>query len=134
MPLIDNRFGGFPRLESFGRRRVTFSETLIEIASSGCHVVVATSDDRKNDPINANLRMLALKERVNDLVTLCTVPSAERMHSKALAGDDFVIAGSMNFTYRGVMLNEEQVQFHTDPAYVAATQREMYERFGGVLE
>jgi phosphatidylserine/phosphatidylglycerophosphate/cardiolipin synthase-like enzyme len=55
------------------------------------------------------------------------------LHDKALAADDFVIAGSMNFTFSGAMLNEEQVQLHTDPAYVAATQIDLHQRFGGVL-
>ena len=40
----------------------------------------------------------------------------------------------MNLTYSGALLNEEQIQLHTDSKYVADTQIDLYERFGGRLD
>jgi hypothetical protein len=61
------------------------------------------------------------------------VDQTDKLHTKALTGDDYVIAGSMNITYNGINLREEQVELHTEPSYVAQARMDAFERFGGVL-
>lgn len=133
LPLLDNRFGGFPGLDSFGRRMITLSEVLVTLADHSASIVVATRQDGINVPFLNRLAQLTLEHAVQARVAVVTVPPERRLHDKSLAGDDFAIAGSMNFTFSGALLNEEQVQLHTDEAYVANTQRDLFQRFGGVL-
>lgn len=133
LPLIDNRFGGFPALDRFGRRVVTLAEVLVSLADRSAMIVVATRQDVINAAFTARLARLADEHGVTSRMTVVTVSEEQRLHDKALAADDFVVAGSMNFTFAGALLNEEQVQLHTDEAYVAATQKDLYQRFGGTL-
>jgi hypothetical protein len=131
IPLLDNRFGSFPMLDPFGRRVITLAEVLATLARHKTTIVVALRDDSINIPFRERLKQL---EDIHAVQMSCIyVPREQRLHDKALAGDDFVIAGSMNFTYSGAILNEEQVQLHTDDAYVAKTQTDLFQRFGGVL-
>ena len=74
------------------------------------------------------------EHKVVDQFTVRREPTIERMHQKALTGDDFVISGSMNFTFSGVMLNKEHVQFQTDQVSVAAAQMDLQKQFGGRLK
>jgi phosphatidylserine/phosphatidylglycerophosphate/cardiolipin synthase-like enzyme len=53
------------------------------------------------------------------------------LHEKGLVGDDFYIAGSMNFTYRGVTLNQEMVTVFTAPDSVAMARLAFFDRYGG---
>lgn len=132
-PIIDNRFGGFPSLDRLGRRMITLAEVLVTLAAESATVVIATRQDAGNAAFRARLSRFAEDEGVADRVSVVIVADEQRLHEKALAGDDFVVSGSMNFTFAGALLNEEQVQLHSDEAYVAATQKDLYQRFGGVL-
>lgn len=134
IPLVDNRFGNFPQLDHLGRRMITLAELLMSVADRGTTIVVATRADPINAAFVSRLRQLAASEGVTEAVRIVETPAGQRFHDKSLAGDDYVIAGSMNFTYAGALLNEEQIQFHTDPKFVADTQIDLYERFGGQLE
>lgn len=133
IPIIDNRFGGFPSLDRYGRRRITLAEVLVTVAVGSATVVVATRQEAVNAAFVARLTRLAEDQGAADRVRVVSVPDQQRLHDKALAGDDFVVSGSMNFTFAGALLNEEQVQLHSDEAYVAATQKDLFQRFGGVL-
>ena len=132
--ILDNRLDDFTALESYAGRRVGFAEVLTELAVRGTRIVVATRDEPSNRFFRGDLERLAKDRRVQDSVTICVVPDRQALHDKALTGDDFVVAGSMNFTYNGLHMNEEQIQFHDDPGYVAETQRDLHQRFGGVLQ
>src|SRR5690242_1118757 len=43
----------------------------------------------------------------------------ENFHDKGLVGDDYELAGSMNFTRAGININTEHVILRTDPSFVA---------------
>jgi len=133
IPLLDNRFGGFPTLDEVGQRVLTLSEVLVALADRGSYVVVATRPDSSNQRFVSQLTLLATSAGLMDRMTITVVERDQRLHDKSLAGDNYVVAGSMNFTTSGTLLNEEQVQLHTDPAYVAQTQTDLYQRFGGDL-
>ena len=50
------------------------------------------------------------------------VDDAEQLHEKALTGSDFVIDGSMNFTFNGLYIRRERINFDTNPQVVAETR------------
>ena len=125
LPILDNRTGAYPLLDSVGMRFITLAEILVDLAGRGCNVIVATRDDPINEAFLARLGRLAENRNVLDMVRIEVVPQDRRLHDKALTGGDFSISGSMNFTFSGALLNEEQVELHVDEAYVAAAQRDL---------
>ena len=40
------------------------------------------------------------------------------VHNKGIVGDDFLLNGSMNLTYNGITINEENIALTNDPAQV----------------
>jgi phosphatidylserine/phosphatidylglycerophosphate/cardiolipin synthase-like enzyme len=98
------------------------------LAECGSTVVVAIRDDEKNAPFLA-----ALESRVTYRGTI-DVSTSNELHEKTLAGDDFVLTGSMNFTQAGLDWNEEQVTLDTDAETVAAARRDLQSRWGPRLD
>jgi hypothetical protein len=70
--------------------------------------------------------------RVGSLVST-SIDASSNLHTKALTGDDFALAGSMNITFNGIQVREELIDLRTDDAYVAQARMDAFDRFGGVL-
>lgn len=130
--VVDNSAATYPALTRYGRRRVRLAEVLISLAAEGTRVVIATTSDAHNDAFRRRIQRLMLDTRVSDQVTI-VVNGTQRLHTKALTSDDYALVGSMNITYNGIRLNEEQVELRTDPTYVAQARMDAFDRFGGVL-
>jgi hypothetical protein len=125
VPVFDNRGGSFSHVfPNSGERELRLSEVLLHIAEAGTSVVVATRDDPQNAAFLAAIAPEAAKGRD---ITVTTSPD---LHEKTLAGDDFVLSGSMNFTQAGLDWNEEQVTLDTDTETVAAARRDLRSRWG----
>jgi phosphatidylserine/phosphatidylglycerophosphate/cardiolipin synthase-like enzyme len=56
----------------------------------------------------------------------------EELHAKGLVGDSFALNGSMNFTFNGITVNEEELNYYTDPTAIAERKIILTERWGGV--
>ncbi|UBV16875.1 phospholipase D-like domain-containing protein DpdK [Mycolicibacterium fortuitum] len=130
--IIDNSAGGFDTLGRFGKRRVRLVEILVALASEGSHIVVGTTTDSHNARFRQRLQTLAEDLRVEDRITISIDPS-ENLHTKALTGDDYALAGSMNITFNGIQVREELIDLRTDDAFVAQARMDAFDRFGGVL-
>lgn len=130
--LLDNSAGTFDALTRFGRRRIRLAELLVALASAGTHVVVGTTADGHNTQFLERLRLLANDMRVGHMVTT-SIDVSNSLHTKALTGDDFALAGSMNITFNGIQVREELIDLRTDDAYVAQARMDAFDRFGGVL-
>lgn len=130
--LIDNSAGGFSALARFGKRQIRLTEILVALAGRGCHVVVGTTSDDHNTWFRQRLELLASDARVAHRVTI-VVDESEQLHTKAMTGDDYALAGSMNITYNGIQVREEYVDLRTDPEAVAQSRMDAHDRFGGVL-
>lgn len=130
--IIDNSAGGFDALGRFGKRRVRLVEILVALASGGSHIVVGTTTDSHNTRFRQRLQTLAEDLRVEDRFTISIDPS-EKLHTKALTGDDYALAGSMNITFNGIQVREELIDLRTDDAFVAQARMDAFDRFGGVL-
>lgn len=130
--LIDNSAGGFDGLTRFGRRQVRLAEVLSALASMGTHVVIGTTTDEHNTRFLERLRLLTQDLRVESRVTIA-IDTSDNLHTKALTGDDFALAGSMNITFNGIQIREEFVDLRMDPDFVAQARMDAFDRFGGVL-
>jgi hypothetical protein len=123
--VFDNRGGSFGHLfPEAGERELRLSEVLLRLAAAGTTIVVATRDDPKNNPF---LTAVSVGKRGSDDIR---VVKSNDLHEKTLAGNDFVLSGSMNFTQAGLDWNEEQVTLDTDAETVAAARRDLRDRWG----
>jgi hypothetical protein len=130
--LLDNTAGSFDALARFGKRRIRLAEILVALASAGTHLVVGTTTDEHNMRFLDRFKILAEDLRVEDKFTI-SIDSSDNLHTKALTGDDFALAGSMNITFNGIQVREEFIDLHTDEAFVAQARMDAFDRFGGVL-
>lgn len=110
--ILDNRAGDFSALQpSWGRREIGLLECLAAILAAGGALHVKTGDD---PPSRDLLDQLARTARDLDLSDRLSTRSAPLLHTKGLLTDRCAIRGSMNFTNKGVELNEEAVSYDTD--------------------
>jgi hypothetical protein len=130
--IVDNAAGTFPALTRFGRRPIRLAEVLVALADQSTQIVIATTSDTHNDTFLRRLRHLAQDLRVADAVTIHVDPTRE-LHTKALTGDDYALSGSMNITYNGIIVRDEQVELKTDSEYVARARMDAHGRYGGRL-
>jgi hypothetical protein len=130
--VLNNSAGTYSALTRFGRRPIRLVEVLVSLASAGACIVVATTPDTHNDMFLRRLKLLKTDLRVEDRVKV-VVDHTGKLHTKALTGDDYTVAGSMNITYTGIHLREEQVELRIEPTYVAQARMDTFDRFGGVL-
>jgi hypothetical protein len=130
--LIDNSAGSFDALTRFGKRKIHLGELLVALASHGTHVVVGTTTAEHNTRFLQRLQTQAADLRAQENVTV-SIDRSDNLHTKALTGDDFALAGSMNITFNGIQVREELVDLRTDEAFVAQARMDAYDRFGGVL-
>lgn len=129
--ILDNRTEEFNAIGDWGPRKVRFSEVLDGLLRLGVFVVVATTKAKSNAEFLRNLQRRAESSGRADSLQLFT--SDEELHEKALTTDNFLIFGSMNFTYNGIFIRGELIEFTTDPQRVNEARLENHDRFGGVL-
>src|SRR5205814_1867119 len=82
-----------------------------------CRVRVVTRPDPHNKRFVQRLRTLVELDTTAD--RLGVDDNREILHIKGLAGGNFVLKGSMNFTYNGVEVLEEAVELETALSRVA---------------
>ena len=130
--VLDNSASTYSSLSHFGRRPIRLTEVLVTLATAGAYVVVGTTSDSHNDMFLRRLASLTRDMMTEDRVKV-VVDQTDKLHTKALTGDDYAVVGSMNITYSGIRLREEQVELHTEPSYVAQARMDAFDRFGGIL-
>lgn len=133
--VIDNSAGTFPVLNGFGPRWIKFSEVLVALAELGTCVVVAVSAEgaKSTEHFLRRIRRL-FKERLVESQLVVHIDETKRLHEKAITSDDYLVDGSMNFTYNGVAVRSETLELHTDPNVVQQARMAAFDRFGGKLD
>ena len=132
VPLIDNRRGSFTALNStWGSAIIRLSAVLRMVLEQQTEVYLATGPDPRANAFVHRLREDAKRDGTTHLLEVRqTIPDPNVLdHQKAIAGDDWIVHGSMNLTYRGVELNGELVTVSTDPPHVAAVTTELMSLF-----
>ena len=105
--LLDNRSNNWSNLNpSWGARKVRFSELLIFAVESGCRLNLVTNNDHINDAFISRLKTAITEPE------LMSVIRSKKVHTKGFLTASLWLAGSMNFTYSGTHVNQEQVQLN----------------------
>jgi hypothetical protein len=133
LEVIDNRDGAFSALEpTWGARPIRLTEVLARLADQGTVIRVGmrpVSKERANADVARKLA--ALNERLDP--ERVQVTEREELHTKGLLGDDYFLAGSMNFTRSGVEVWDERVELQTSRIDVMQAMLEMHGSYPGVL-
>ncbi|MDC1390751.1 phospholipase D-like domain-containing protein DpdK [Gammaproteobacteria bacterium] len=130
--IIDNRTYSISVFQACGARFIRLTEVLIYLASQGTTVVIGTADEDSNAVFLSRLKM-AFVESGLDASLILDIDKSNKLHEKAIVGDDLSISGSMNITNNGVFIREELIEIHTDEENVAKARMDAFERFGGRL-
>jgi hypothetical protein len=111
--VLDNRAGTFAALlPDAGEREIRLAEILCRLSEAGAKVAIRTTSDPLNDAFLGALAQADPEGQVS-------VVTRQRLHEKMLAGEGYLVSGSMNFTVSGVERNDEQVALETDAEIVA---------------
>jgi len=126
--VIDDAAGAFASiLHGSGETSLTLSAAVVRVAEAGALVHVVTRPEVSQDFSNALRRHLS-RSSTGGRVRWKTVPT---LHTKGLAGDDYRVMGSMNFTFNGIELNDESIRFDRDANAVARVRLEFERQYGG---
>jgi phosphatidylserine/phosphatidylglycerophosphate/cardiolipin synthase-like enzyme len=120
---IDNSRGDFDTLFGDPVARVySLAQVLARLTQAGSHITVVTRPDDHNRTFVDRLERMADPARYRTLYH-------EDVHEKTMCGRAWMLTGSMNFTARGMTLNDEAVTYRTDAATAAATRMDFNHRW-----
>ena len=113
--VLDNTAGQFATVvPEWDHAFIRLSKVLGFLAEQQTQLHIATNHADHNEHFR---RQMADFQKRADLHI--EIHIANKLHEKGLLGDGYYLAGSFNFTYGGISLNEEVAQFHTDTSVIA---------------
>ncbi|WP_324190302.1 phospholipase D-like domain-containing protein DpdK [Nocardia cyriacigeorgica] len=98
------------------------SDVLVELARRGANVHVAVREVDHN---------IAFLRRLENRGVPINTHSSPDLHEKLLVGDDWVMKGSMNFTWNGLQRNEESIDLLVGSPAAARERLELQTRWIG---
>ena len=127
--VIDNTARQFGALvPSWPASWIRFSDVLMALIETGSEIVVIANYDRHN------VEFLSRVERLSVVYPgRAHVIKTADVHEKGILSDNFTIDGSMNFTYRGININQEYLGYRCDPEIVHERHLVLEERWGHLL-
>jgi phosphatidylserine/phosphatidylglycerophosphate/cardiolipin synthase-like enzyme len=120
---IDNRRGDYDSLFADASPRIyPLSEILALLTASGAGLTVIARPAGHNNAFLARLRRRAAHEHL-------TVVQHADVHEKTLCGKNWLLTGSMNFTLRGMQVNDEAVTYKLSEAAAAQARIDFARRW-----
>jgi hypothetical protein len=122
---IDNTRGDYDSLFADASARIySLSEVLAQLTVSGTVLHVVARAAEHNDAFLFRLGRRAKPER------LIVVRDFD-VHEKTLCGQDWLLTGSMNFTLRGMLVNDEAITYKVSETAAAAARIDFARRWAG---
>lgn len=123
--VIDNSIRQFDAiLGAESRTTLSLSDVFALLTQRNTHVHVAVREIPHNQSFVDRLRRSCVSEYLH-------LYSSSELHEKILIGSNWVLKGSMNFTWHGIERNEEAMDFEVDPADAARQRLEVRTRWIG---
>jgi PLD-like domain len=105
---IDNTRGDYDSLfAEASAREYPLSEILGNLTAAKTRLTVVSRNVESNTPFLARLRRSSNSARLD-------IVQDPDIHEKTLCGDDWLLTGSMNFTFRGMQINDEAMTYKLD--------------------
>lgn len=118
--IIDNQSGGFTAINPDWRSRgIRLTEIGAQLMSVGCRIKLVTRSDEHNQAFVAKLKEVA--EELG-LVESLEIVIRDELHIKGIVTSHGVLLGSMNITYSGLEINDEFIEYETDPSVIASAR------------
>ena len=125
--VIDNGTGQFDAVLGVDPPSdMTLSAVLGELSRRGTEIHVAVREVDHNEVFVQRLRRSAV-------ATSLHLYASEYLHEKLLVGGDWLLTGSMNFTWNGTQVNEESMELQLDQEEAARHRLELRTRWIGDL-
>lgn len=119
MAILNNRHGQLRALmPEMAKDWLGLADVLNELAERGAHVRVACREDQRET-----------RRFLEGLAPAVEWRHSPVLHMKGLVSASFYLRGSMNFTYSGVNINDEQVELSTESEVVAGAYLEAQTRW-----
>jgi phosphatidylserine/phosphatidylglycerophosphate/cardiolipin synthase-like enzyme len=117
LSVLDNRVREFAAIQpAWAQREIRLLDCLAALLEHGACVHIKTGKDVASqgllDDLERRAHDLGASERLH-------TRTSSILHTKGLLTSRCLIRGSMNFTFRGVELNEEAVTYDVDPSAIA---------------
>lgn len=117
--VIRNEMGAFDDiLPDSGGGDLTLSDVLGRLSRLGARINVAVRDDKHNEQFLEVLRRRCAPESLR-------IYKSPDLHEKILMGDSWLLKGSMNFTWNGLNVHEESMEFVADASEAARHRLEL---------
>ena len=97
------------------------------LAKRGIHIILITRDDA----VNHNFLNKIKSNKSEDM--LIEIILRDEFHEKGFLSDSYEITGSMNFTFNGIMINDERVIYRCDQHKISERQIVMWNKYGDEL-
>lgn len=121
--VLDNSRGDYDSVvPEAAARMYRLSDMLSALAESGALVTVVIRPDAHNERFRN-----VLKRRTARPIRVVEDPD---VHEKTLCGDTWLLTGSMNFTLRGMQVNDEAMSYQLNPTAAAQARLEFSRRWG----
>jgi HKD family nuclease len=126
--LFDNRGLQYKSLEpDWPADIISLSKVLLALAKRGIQIVIITREDEVNQNFLNKIKLNKSEDMKVDIIL------RDEFHEKGLLSDSYEITGSMNFTYNGIMINDERVIYRCDKNKIAERQIVMWNKYGDEL-
>jgi phosphatidylserine/phosphatidylglycerophosphate/cardiolipin synthase-like enzyme len=126
--LFDNRGLQYRSLEpDWPADMISLSKVLLALAKRGTKLIILTRNDEVNQNFLNKIRANKTKDMSIEIIL------RNEFHEKGLLSDSYEITGSMNFTFNGIMINDERVIYRCDKNKIAERQIVMWNKYGDEL-
>ena len=126
--LFDNRGLQYRSLEpDWSADIISLSKVLLALAKRGVQIIIITRDDQVNQNFLNKIKANKSKDMNIEIIL------RDEFHEKGLLSDTYEITGSMNFTFNGIMINDERVIYRCDKKKIAERQIVMWNKYGDEL-
>ncbi len=129
--IIDNMSGNFDFIEpAWGNRNVCLSEVIVKFIQNGGRINIVTSNDEHN---NSFLKKLTKLSKSKDVLQNIRIKKVEKLHTKGILSNSFYLHGSMNITFNGIDINDEQINLETSKESIADASLAFKNFYEGML-
>jgi hypothetical protein len=129
--IIDNTSGNFDFIEpAWGHRNIYLSEVIIKFLQNGGKINIVTSNDEHNNSFIKKVMKLSDSEGEQQNIRIKKV---EKLHTKGILSNCFYLHGSMNITFNGIDINDEQINLETSKESIADASLAFKSFYKGML-
>ena len=130
IPVLENRDGAFSSLnENLPRDKILLAEVLARLVQAGSNVNIVMRDVDHNEYFDSRLtRQVDLLGGIERL----SIRKTPVLHTKGILTENIFLSGSMNFTFNGIQILDEQVTIETAENLIAQAFVEFRQRYGSV--